>query len=306
MIAIDWGTSSFRAYRLNAAGVVMDQRSAAAGLIACDGAFEAVLAQQLQGWDDRLIVMAGMIGSRSGWHEVPYVACPAGIDEIAAGMLELNAPSMPGRRIFIAPGLSDRSGAGLPEVMRGEECQLLGLLHALPGDGPHTVCLPGTHSKWAIAEGGCISSFQSAMTGELYAVLKQHSLLGALMKDEADDETAFALGVTTSSQAGGLLNHLFSVRTCGLFGELSASQLPSYLSGLLIGHELLGLLPVTKHVHLIGSSALLSRYQRALAMRGVESSAHAEVLAAQGLHRLTCAREPAWADDYPSKPIDQP
>ena len=297
MIAIDWGTSSFRAYRLNAAGVVVDQRSAAAGLIACDGAFESVLAQQLQDWDDGLIVMAGMIGSRSGWYEVPYVACPAGIDTIAAGMLEVTATGLPGRRIFIAPGLSDRSSTGLPEVMRGEETQLLGLLglpgqiNALEGDGTYTVCLPGTHSKWAIAKDGCISSFHTAMTGELYAVLRQYSLLGALMQEEVDDETSFALGVTTSSQAGGLLNHLFSVRTRGLFGELSSTQLPSYLSGLLIGHELQGLLPATKQVHLIGSSALLSRYQRALAMHGMESSVHPEVLAAQGLHRLARERD---------------
>ncbi len=289
MIAVDWGTSSFRAYRLNVAGVVMEQRSAAAGLIACNGAFEAVLAEQLKDWDDELIVMAGMIGSRSGWHEVPYVQCPAGIDEIAAGMLEVTASGMPSRRIFIVPGLSGRSSSGLPEVMRGEETQLLGLLgllSALPGDGAHTVCLPGTHSKWAIVKDGSISSFQTAMTGELYAVLKQHSLLGALMTEGVDDAMAFSSGVQTSSQSGGLLNHLFSVRTRGLFGEFSATQLPSYLSGLLIGHELLGLSPETERVHLIGNSVLLSRYQRALAMRGIESSLHAEVLAAQGLHQL--------------------
>ena len=298
MIAVDWGTSSFRAYRLNAAGEVIDRRTAAAGLIACHGAFEAVLAQQLSAWDDGLIVMGGMIGSRNGWHEVPYVPCPAGLDEIACGMLEVATPGMPGRRIFIAPGLSARSGSGLPEVMRGEETQLLGLLDGLPGECPHTVGLPGTHSKWATASGGCISAFQTAMTGELYALLRQHSLLGALMTDEggnevddkADDEMAFACGVTTSGSAGGLPNHLFSVRTRGLFGEFSATQLPSYLSGLLIGHELRGLLSATERVHLIGGSALVRRYQRALALLGIESNAHAEALAARGLHRLARAR----------------
>jgi 2-dehydro-3-deoxygalactonokinase len=293
MIAVDWGTSSFRAYRLDAAGAVREQRSAALGLLDCHGRFEAVLAQQLADWSDELIVMAGMIGSRNGWHEVPYVACPAGLDEIAAGMHEMNAASLPGRRIFIVPGLCDRPATSAPEVMRGEETQLLGLVHDLSGDGPHTLCLPGTHSKWATAGAGRIETFHTAMTGELYAVLTRHSLLGALMDHAAgaalDDEAAFALGVATSREPGGLPNHLFSVRTRGLFGELSAAQLPSYLSGLLIGHELRGLLGPVRHVHLIGSEALLQRYQRALALQGVSAEAHGEALTARGLYRLARA-----------------
>jgi len=293
MIAVDWGTSSFRAYRLDAAGSVLEQRSAAAGLLACQGRFEPMLAQQLAGWDDELILIAGMIGSRNGWREVPYVACPAGLGEIAAGMLLVEAESLAGRRIFIAPGLSHRPAAGAPEVMRGEETQLLGLFGELHGAGPHTVCLPGTHSKWATVDAGGISAFHTAMTGELYAVLKQHSLLGALMDHDAgsvdEDAHAFELGLRTSADAGGLLSHLFSVRTRGLLGELSAVQLPSYLSGLLIGHELQGLLAGAPQVHLIGSEALVRRYRRALAWRGVDVQVHGEALAARGLHRLAMA-----------------
>lgn len=292
MIAVDWGTSSFRAYRLDASGAVLEQRNAAAGLLACQGRFEPMLAQQLAGWDDALILMAGMIGSRNGWREVPYVPCPASLDEIAAGMLLVAADSLPGRRIFIAPGLSQRAQASAPEVMRGEETQLIGLFDELAGDGPHTVCLPGTHSKWATVGAGRITGFHTAMTGELYAVLKQHSLLGALMNHDAGDDTsAFELGLRTSLDAGGLLNHLFSVRTRGLFGELSAAQLPSYLSGLLIGDEMNGLLAGARHVHLIGSEALVQRYRQALAGRGVETKSHGEALAARGLYRLaTTAR----------------
>lgn len=293
MIAVDWGTSSFRAYRLDAAGAVLEQRRAAAGLLACQGRFEPMLAQQLDGWDDELILMASMIGSRNGWREVPYVACPAGQGEIAAGLLGVVAESLPGRRIFIAPGLSHRPVAGTPEVMRGEETQLLGLFGELPGAGPHTVCLPGTHSKWATVGAGRISAFHTAMTGELYAVLKQHSLLGALMDDgpgaAAEDAPAFERGVRTSADAGGLLSHLFSVRTRGLFGELSAAQLPSYLSGLLIGHELHGLLAGAQQVHLIGSEALVQRYRHALAMHHVDVQVHGDVLVARGLHRLAVA-----------------
>ena len=293
MIAVDWGTSSFRAYRLDASGAVLEQRNAAVGLLTCQGNFEPMLAQQLAGWSDELIVMAGMIGSRNGWREVPYVACPAGLAEIAAGMLLVAAASLPGRRIFIAPGLSHRPDAGAPEVMRGEETQLLGLFDELRGAGLQTVCLPGTHSKWATVGGGRISAFHTAMTGELYAVLKQHSLLGALMDHDAgaavEDVPAFELGVRTSRDAGGLLSHLFSVRTRGLLGELSATQLPSYLSGLLIGHELQGLLAGAQHVHLIGSEALVQRYRRALGLSGVDAQLHGEALAARGLYRLAIA-----------------
>ena len=293
MIAVDWGTSSFRAYRLDAAGAVLEQRSAAVGLLACQSGFEAMLALQLTGWGDELILMAGMIGSRNGWREVPYVACPAGLDEIAAGLVCVATSSLAGRRVFIAPGLSHRPGSGAPEVMRGEETQLLGLFGELAGAGPYTVCLPGTHSKWATVGDGAIANFRTAMTGELYAVLKQHSLLGALMDHGAaastDDTPAFELGVHTSADAGGLLSHLFSVRTRGLFGELSGAQLPSYLSGLLIGHELNGLLAGARHVHLIGSEALVQRYRRALALRGVGAQLHGEALAARGLHGLAVA-----------------
>jgi 2-dehydro-3-deoxygalactonokinase len=295
MIAVDWGTSSLRAYRLDAAGSVLAQRSTPAALLACQGRFEAVLAEQIDGWSDPHIVMAGMIGSRNGWREVPYVACPAGADAIAAGMLAFEAPALPGRQLFIAPGMSDRPAGlhdtGTPEVMRGEETQVLGLLDALPGAGPHTLCLPGTHSKWITVEQGRITRLHTAMTGELYALLTQHSLLGALMDKEAgDDEAAFARGLETSRGSGGLPNQLFSVRTLGLFGELSGAAAPSYLSGLLVGHELNGLAPAAGTVHLIGSAALTRRYERALAARSLQAIAHAEALTARGLHRLALAR----------------
>ena len=287
MIAVDWGTSSFRAYRLDRDGAVLEQRSAAAGLLACQGNFEAVLAEQLSGWDDPNIVMAGMIGSRNGWHEVPYVDCPAGAEQLGAGMREVKAAAFAGRRIFIAPGVCHRPAGGTPEVMRGEEVQLLGLVDRLAGNGPHTLCLPGTHSKWAVLEQGRVSSFRTAMTGELYALLTQHSLLAASMdKAAGDDPSAFAHGLASARRPGGLTSHLFSVRTLGLFGELTPAQAPSYLSGLLIGHELEGLAPQAGRVHLIGSAALTLRYERALRARGIETIVHSDALSARGLHHL--------------------
>lgn len=299
MIAVDWGTTSFRAYRLDAHGDVLDQRSSAAGLLACGGDFESVLAREIAGWDDPVILMAGMVGSRSGWREVPYVPCPAGLTEIAAGLVDVSAASLPGRWLGIAPGLADHPAGRSPEVMRGEETQVLGLLPALPGAGPHTVCLPGTHSKWVQVQDGRIVSLRTAMTGELYALLRRQSLLAALMPDvpangadDQDDAEAFARGVAASAEAGGLASHLFGVRTQGLFGQLDAAQAPSYLSGLLIGHELRGLqVPSTEAaIHLVGGSALTARYARALALLGAASVPHAEALTACGLHRLAQAR----------------
>lgn len=295
MIAVDWGTSSLRAYRLDAAGAVREERSSDAGVVKCEGAFEAVLGEQLAGWDDRVILMAGMIGSRSGWKEVPYVACPAGLDELAAALCPIEAPALAGRRVYIAPGVCDRPADGPPEVMRGEETQLLGLLGGLPPVRTCTVCLPGTHSKWVEVTDGRIRTLRTAMTGELYALLRKHSLLAALMPPagdgDVDDGDAFALGVGASARGGGLANHLFGVRTQGLFGLLGAAQAPSYLSGLLIGHEIRGLTaPTTSEVHLVGASALVERYRRALEQLHVSSTAHAEALTASGLVRIARVR----------------
>jgi len=287
MIAVDWGTSSFRAYRLDRDGAVLEQRSAAAGLLACQGNFEAALAQRLSGWDDATVVMAGMIGSRNGWHEVPYVDCPAGAEQIAAGMLEVAAAAFTGRRLFIAPGVRYRPVIGTPEVMRGEEVQLLGLAPRLAPGEPHTLCLPGTHSKWAVLDDGRLTSFRTAMTGELYALLTRHSLLATSMDPHAgDDAAAFARGLATARSDGGLPSHLFSVRTLALFGELTPAQAPSYLSGLLVGHELEGLAPSAGRVHLIGNVELTRRYERALRARGLEPVGHSDTLSASGLHQL--------------------
>ena len=323
MIAVDWGTSSFRAWRLDAAGAVLEQRSAAAGLTACNGAFESVLAKQLDGWSDAIVVMAGMVGSRSGWREVPYVAAPAGLDEIAAGMVEIDAASIPHKRIFIVPGIAQKDDADTPpEVMRGEETQLMGLFEegflrqaqdsrkdklspnglgvspnglGMSPNGSGWVCLPGTHSKWVALRNGRIERLRTAMTGELYALLRSRSLLATLMPaepaDDVDDEAAFARGVDASAHGGGVANHLFGVRTLGLFDRLARDAAPSYLSGLLIGHELRALLPPEPGVvHLVGGAALARRYERALARLGVQSRSHGEALAARGLHHLAHAR----------------
>jgi len=290
MIAVDWGTSSLRAYRLDAAGRVLDQRRDARGILACDGRFAEVLAELVGEWQGD-IVLCGMIGSRNGWIELPYLPCPADAAALAGAMRRHQDPLLPGRDLWFVPGLDCRADAGVPDVMRGEETQLVGLAAVL-GAGRHLVCLPGTHSKWAWLEHGRIVDFATVMTGELYAVLRTHSLLGRLMTDDghAFDAEAFALGIDRSGEAGGLAHQLFGTRTLALFDRLPGEALASYLSGLLIGDEIRHRAPLPTQAHLVGSAALTSRYAYALGHLGIGAQAHGEDLAAAGLHALASAR----------------
>jgi 2-dehydro-3-deoxygalactonokinase len=220
-----------------------------------------VLAQQIAGWDETPIVMSGMVGSRQGWMEAPYVPCPAGFDEIAAKLVEVRRWGQ--RRAWIVPGLSCRDAAGVPDVMRGEETQILGC------GAEGTICLPGTHSKWVEVKNGRIERFSTFMTGEVYAVLKQHSILGRMMEEGAPDAGAFAEGVKRSGEAAGLLHHLFGVRTRGLLDGLQPGSSTSYLSGILIGHELRS--RATREMKLVGEPSLVARYAQAADALGIET-----------------------------------
>lgn len=295
MIAVDWGSSSLRAWRLGDDGAILEQRRADLGVMNCDGRYAEVLAGQIDGWEDERILLCGMIGSRGGWQEVPYVECPAGAPEIAAGIvpIESGSAAFAGRDLRIVPGTIDRNAAKAADVMRGEETQIVGLLDRL-GDGIHTICLPGTHSKWVQVRDDAIASIRTAMTGETYALFRKHSVLARLMPaDEPPfDAAAFDGGLRRSGDAGGLLHHLFGVRTAGLLGQLSEARAPSYLSGLLIGHEVRAQTPGPQRVHLIGNDRLLTVYAHALEAFGIEVRRHPEDLAAFGLHRLARSMDP--------------
>jgi 2-dehydro-3-deoxygalactonokinase len=276
VIAVDWGTSSLRCYRLDAQGNILESRSSNQGILnVAPGQLPRVLEAQIRGWQEAPIVMSGMVGSRQGWVEVPYVQCPAGFDEIAAKLVKVGWANREG---WIVPGLSCRDTAGVPDVMRGEETQILGC--GVEG----TICLPGTHSKWVEVKGGRIERFSTLMTGEVYAVLKQHSILGRMIEEGRADADAFAEGVGRSGKAGGLLHHLFGVRTRGLMGELSAAASASYLSGILIGHELRS--QNAKQVHLLGAPALAALYQQAAALLGIEARTLDSDSAVRSLYRL--------------------
>ncbi|MDX6750954.1 2-dehydro-3-deoxygalactonokinase [Geminicoccaceae bacterium 1502E] len=275
LIGLDWGTSSFRACRMDRAGRVLERRQAPAGIMnVAQGRFEQTLEEQVGDWlaaGPKVPVLAsGMIGSRQGWVEVPYLACPAGGEAIGAALLAHTAPS--GRVLHFVPGLSGRDPLGIPDVMRGEETQIVG---ALAGEkGTRLVLLPGTHSKWALVENGSVRWFASFMTGELFAVLRGHSILGRLMEGAADDEEGFARGVEVglgrAAVAGGTLRRLFSARTMALMGDVPPRGVAAYLSGLLIASEVREALDcvdgagASGSVLLVGGEALTARYAQAL------------------------------------------
>jgi 2-dehydro-3-deoxygalactonokinase len=274
MIAIDWGTTSFRAYRLNSEGLILDTRNAAKGILAVPaGKFPETLEEQIGDWrDETPIVMSGMVGSRQGWVEAPYVPCPAGFDEIAGAMRKVS------EGVWIVPGVSCLDPKGVPDVMRGEETQVLGAER----DG--LICLPGTHSKWVEVKNGRIERFSTYMTGEVYAVLKQHSILGRMMEEGKPDALAFREGIERAGEPGGLLHHLFAVRTRGLMGELGAAASRSYLSGLLIGHELRSI-PARKML-LLGAPELVHTYAQAAEVLGIETQALEPTAGTRALFRL--------------------
>jgi 2-dehydro-3-deoxygalactonokinase len=295
LIAIDWGTSSARAYALDAHGGIVAERSAPLGVQRIvDGNFSGALSTLCGGDipDGVPLLASGMIGSRQGWVEAPYRECPAGFDAIAAGLT-----LVPRVKLYIVPGLLCRDAAGVPDVMRGEETQIFG---AVPDhlDRREVVVLPGTHSKWAIVGAAGIERFATFMTGEMYAILREHSILGRLVGDGAgannSDADALARGVRMSLRDDAALSHdLFSARTLALTGALASGGVADYLSGLLLGAEIaaargwleqhmLGAASVT----LVGDTLLCERYRRALRVADIGAVQDPGDAAARGLWRI--------------------
>ena len=291
LIGLDWGTSSMRAYLLARDGTCLDQASAALGILnIADRAFDAAYLRLCAKWQGEYgllpVIASGMIGSRQGWLEAPYVPCPATPEQIAARLARLQASD--GAHVFFVPGLSWRNAQGMPDVMRGEDTQLLG---AIDNADAGLWVLPGTHSKWVRSANGGIGSFATYMTGELYALLCKHSILGRLMPAAAaDDPKAFQRGVVYGLSADAELpRKLFSARTLGLFGEVPAESLADYLSGMLLGAEIRDALsqsPQASAIGLIGEPALCDRYRIALEVAGVRAHATCADAAARGLWRI--------------------
>lgn len=290
LIGLDWGTSSLRGYRIASGGRVLERREGPHGVLAIeDGDFEGTLLRFVGDWlgaEPAVSLLAsGMVGSRQGWVEVPYVDCPAGLAEIASGLVVIRMRN--GRPIHLVPGLVSRSPVDAPDVVRGEETQILGAVVDGARDG--LFVLPGTHGKWARVEGGRVVRFATFLTGELYAALRGHTILARGMAGEAFDGAAFEAGVRVGHAAegptGGLLHRLFGVRTRGLFGELAPEAAPSFLSGLLVGAEIREAAAIwgpPTDVVLVGGRRLVARYARALAVLSCPAATRPEETVARG------------------------
>ncbi|MEO8145170.1 MAG: 2-dehydro-3-deoxygalactonokinase [Betaproteobacteria bacterium] len=300
LIALDWGTSSLRGYLLGESGEVLQSRHAERGILkVADGAFVQTYLEFCADWltryGDLPAIASGMIGSKQGWKEAPYVAAPASLGQVAVALTKVDIPGY--RPLHIVPGVSYRDVRGLPDVMRGEETQLFGALAG--GDGTRrSFVLPGTHSKWAVAGPSGIERFSTFMTGEVFAVLRAHSILGRLMPATSvvavDDGFRCGADASLRGGGGGLLNRLFSTRTLGLFNDVLAAELASYLSGLLIGEEIFaarsaGLLDAASAVGIIADAALADFYRVVLEMADVRSVVLPADLAAGGLWRIAKA-----------------
>ncbi len=272
LIGLDWGTTSCRAYLIGADGAVLARVAGGPGILKVEnGAFGAALDAMIGGWPKLPVILSGMIGSRQGWHEAPYARCPASADEIVKALARI---AHAGQTISLVPGLSTENDA-MPDVMRGEETQIFGAL-ARSGGGDGLFLLPGTHSKWAEVSGGRIVSFRTFMTGEVFGALKEHTILGRLMRGNAPDAEAFSRGVREGAaldSAGALLNRVFATRTYGLMDKLADTALSDYLSGLLIGAEVAeATRKTTSAVTIIASPALAQRYTEALKLLGHDST----------------------------------
>jgi 2-dehydro-3-deoxygalactonokinase len=284
LVALDWGTTALRAYLLDDTGAtVLEERAAPWGVMHLpDGGFAAAFERVTGEWRTRHpglpCVAAGMVGSAQGWVQAPYVPCPAGPGELAAALA-----SVSGGALHVVPGVAQQLAppGERPDVMRGEETQVVGALALHPELAGHSLLvLPGTHSKWVRVEGGRIASFGTFLTGELFAVLRDHSILGrpprgtGRVPDPEAADAAFARGVAAArGSTQGVAPLLFSARALVLGERLPPDAALEYLSGLLVGDELrCGLAgggPPLRGGALIGDEGLCARYARALAVLGV-------------------------------------
>ncbi|RYZ03313.1 MAG: 2-dehydro-3-deoxygalactonokinase [Comamonadaceae bacterium] len=293
LVAVDWGTTSLRGALIGSDGRVLAARSAARGILSIEpGGFPEVFSAHFGDWmaePGAVALISGMAGSRQGWVEAPYCPCPARFEDLASAAIWIEP-----ERIALVPGLSDEhahAGSSVPDVMRGEEVQIVGAM-AITGLRSGWFVLPGTHNKWARVQDGCITGFRSHMTGEFYALLASQSILSRTLDADPQAgwvESAFLQGVAQAANGAGLLHNAFGTRTLALFDRLPREAGASYLSGVLIGEELRAQQPAWADggdLVLVGSPTLTSRYAVALAAHGVAARTLDAEATWAGLHAL--------------------
>jgi 2-dehydro-3-deoxygalactonokinase len=294
IIGIDWGSTGFRAYRYGDGGAIIETKTSARGIKSVsldadrDAAFAAIFREELGGWlvhGIQRVILSGMITSRNGWVETPYVPAPATESDLAKAMV---MRKMEGLEFAFLPGVSVTSPVA--DVMRGEEVQVFG---ANLGTRSSLVVLPGTHSKWAIITDGRIDSFATFVTGELFDLLRNKSLIGGLAQGDDFHELAFLEGVDEAledtAETGGLVRRLFGARASVLVAGKAATEVSSYLSGLLIGneiHEADRMFGAVDRVAIVGSEALEMRYSLAMKRAGIATTSGVKEAAARGLYRI--------------------
>jgi len=282
-IAVDWGTTNRRAYLIDGSGQCTNEFEDRKGVLSvAAGAFPDAVSEIRQRLGDKPLLLAGMVGSNRGWKEARYVPCPAGLDDLAAGLV------WAGEREAIVPGVS-YSKNERADVMRGEEVQLLGAIAAGSVDPDGLVCHPGTHNKWATLREGKISEFRTVMTGELFSLLKDHSILSDLLQSPVELNESFRAAARHAITHEALPADLFSVRSRVLLGQARKEDAASYASGLLIGADVrVGLsYPTGANIAVIGRPELTRLYATAIAEAGrtaVELDGERSFLA--GIHEI--------------------
>ncbi len=259
---IDWGSSSFRAYRFNECVEIIATVDASIGIkFVQDNDFEKTLFDQIGGWFESgdSVLLSGMITSRNGWIESPYVECPANLMHM---LYHAVRKTIQGVELIFLPGLCQKHSH--PDVMRGEELQLLGVTSDAD---TQLVVMPGTHSKWARVAANEVMEFRTIPTGELFEILRKHSLVGAFASEGAWIEEAFLRGVTIGYESDTIITQLFTCRSSVLLEQLSKDDAYSFMSGMLIGNEIREgqqLMPVNQTIcTLVGNSSLCQRYESA-------------------------------------------
>ena len=268
-IAVDWGTTNRRAYAVDAAGRCVEEMADDLGLLSVpDGGFADAAAEIRARFGNKPMLLAGMVGSNRGWLEAPYAPVPAGAVELARAIRWIE----PGE-IGIVPGVSQTGAAGA-DVMRGEEVQVVGAIAAglVPGDA--LICHPGTHAKWIRVGGGRITMFRTMMTGELFSLLKAHSILADQLQGEVSVNSAgFAEGAGRGLSGAPLVSSLFGIRARRVLGE-SGPDGAAYASGLLIGSDVRAGLGLHREepIALVGRPDLCALYAAALRKAGHEAA----------------------------------
>ena len=297
LVGVDWGSTRFRAYLLDETGELVDSVSNDQGIFSREQAsYEEILFRNCEKWlrwmPEIPVFLAGMIGSRDGWVETGYLSCPVSLRSLGANIIQVEDISS--HPVYIVPGISTLAAPGLPDVIRGEETQIFGVMDRLKVNNL-MACVPGTHSKWIQVNDSRITRFSTFVTGEMFAAMRRCGSISSLLDKSVTDSNRFMEGVGVSQRDGGLLNHLFSIRALAVTRRKGSKSDESYLSGLLVGAEIrsaLEIYPEVSDIVVIGADALIHDYSLAFSGLGISVSSYtSESAFIQGLWRLARASE---------------